>query len=165
MKLKFLLVVLAVAFSSAHAQNGTPVIDKIDPPNWWVDMPSPMLLIHGEHLSDTKISVDGKHVSIEKKQVSDNGHWAFLWLRTTNASPQTLHITASNQAGKTEADFQLQSRKPKPEGFQGFSSADVMYLIMTDRFADGDPSNDEPAEERAKVRGWHGGDFKGGVGF
>jgi glycosidase len=36
-----------------------------------------------------------------------------------------------------------------------------MYLIMTDRFADGDTSNDNSPAERAKPRGWHGGDLRG----
>ncbi len=166
MKLKVSFLAVAVTFllnvsRPLYAQSDKPVIDKIDPPNWWVDMPSPMLLIHGENLSGAQITVAGRRVAIEKTQISDNGHWAFLWLRSVNASPQTLHITAANQAGKTEEDFQLQPRKTKSEGFQGFSAADVMYLIMTDRFAAGDRSNHESAEERMKVRGWHGGDFKG----
>jgi glycosidase len=144
-----------------HAQNSAPVIDKIDPPNWWSAMPSPMLLIHGDHLAEASISVSGHHVSVEKTQKSPNGHWAFVWLQTTNAAPQTLQIVASNAAGKTQSSYVLQARKPASVGFQGFSSADAMYLIMTDRFADGDTSNDEAAEERAKNRGWHGGDFKG----
>jgi len=124
-------------------------------------MPSPMLLIHGERLSHARITITGSRVSIEKSQTSENGHWLFLWLDTANARQQTLHITATNASGKAEADFQLQPRKPATAGFQGFSSADTMYLIMTDRFADGDPSNDDPPNEQAKPRGWHGGDFKG----
>jgi glycosidase len=147
--------------SIAGAQNAAPVIDKIDPPNWWTDMPSPMLLLHGENLSGAKISITGSHISVEKTQPSPNGHWIFVWLRTANASAQTLQITASTAEGKTEKDFELQKRKPATAGFQGFSSADVMYLIMTDRFADGNTANDEPAEEQSKARGWHGGDFQG----
>src|ERR1035437_8016660 len=50
---------------------------------------------------------------------------------------------------------------PSHDGFAGFSSKDVMYLIMTDRFADGDTSNDDSPAERAKPRGWHGGDLRG----
>jgi neopullulanase len=165
MKWKNLAACLATALLSvcslAQAQSGKPLISKIDPPNWWVDMPSPMLLVRGEHLNGDQVSVSGSNVSINKSEASQNGHWLFVWLRTTDAAAQTLHISVSNQNGKAEADFALQQRKPASAGFNGFSSADVMYLIMTDRFADGDPSNDEPASEQAKPRGWHGGDFKG----
>lgn len=169
MKLRFAFISTAVSFvlaAALHAQSaapmiGKPVIDKIDPPNWWAAMPSPMLLIHGNHLTNAAISVAGSRVSVEKVQTSPNGHWAFVWLQTDKAAPQTLSITAASLAGKAQSSFVLEARKTASAGFQGFSSADVMYLIMTDRFADGDTSNDEPNEERAKVRGWHGGDFKG----
>jgi glycosidase len=153
--------ILLLNASLMHAQSAAPTIDKIDPPNWWAPMPSPMLLLHGEHLSDAQITVSGKHVSIEKTQASENGHWAFVWLRTANASAQTFRITVKNPAGKTESSFQLQPRRSKSDGFQGFSSADVMYLIMTDRFAHAGFSNRALVEERAKPRGWHGGNFKG----
>lgn len=165
MRLNFHLLLLAVAslsvLSPVYAQSEAPIIDKIDPPNWWAGMPSPMLLLHGNHFSGAQFAVAGRHVSIERTQVSQNGHWTFIWLRTANALPQTLQITASNPVGKAAGNFELQQRKPASAGFQGFSSADVMYLIMTDRFANGDVSNDESPEERAKPRGWHGGDFKG----
>lgn len=150
-----------VAVQSSAQELGKPVIDKIDPPNWWADLPSPMLLIHGEHLSGARISVAGRNVSVEKTQASQNGHWAFVWLRSAHAAPQTLHITASTSDGNAQADFELQQRKPASAGFQGFSSADVMYLIMTDRFANGNTANAQSTEERAKPRGWHGGDFQG----
>ena len=150
-----------IAAQSVSPALNKPVIDKIDPPNWWADMPSPMLLIHGEHLSGARISVTGRNVSVEKTQASQNGHWAFVWLRSAHAAPQTLHITASNSDGNAQADFELQQRKPASAGFQGFSSTDVMYLIMTDRFANGNTANAQSAEERAKPRGWHGGDFQG----
>jgi glycosidase len=163
MKLRFVCAAMLslVLIPALQGQSDAPVIDKIDPPNWWSAMPSPMLLLHGNHLEEAKISVIGRNVSIVKTQPSPNGHWAFVWLQTTIAAPQMLRIVASNAVGKAESNFPLQARKPASAGFQGFSSSDVMYLIMTDRFADGDPSNDESAEERAKARGWHGGDFKG----
>lgn len=166
MKLKFIfhVFIAAILFASLSplaAQSAAPAIDKIDPPNWWAQMPSPMLLIHGEHLSDAQISVAGRNVSVEKTQASPNGHWVFVWLHTANAEPQTLLITASNPQGKAHTNFELLQRKPASAGFQGFHSDDVMYLIMTDRFAHGNPSNDESAEERGKPRGWHGGDFQG----
>jgi len=51
-----------IAAQSVSPALNKPVIDKIDPPNWWADMPSPMLLIHGEHLSGARISVTGRNV-------------------------------------------------------------------------------------------------------
>jgi glycosidase len=147
-------------------------IQKIDPPNWWVEMPAPMLLVRGDGLSGAKFSLSDARLGIAKTVVSDNGHWAQLWLTRTPARPETVTIRASRGAESTEVRYSFGARKPTSAGFAGFSSADVMYLIMTDRFADGDLKNDGPhaedaatsaaAEaERAKPRGWHGGDYRG----
>ena len=67
MKWKYFDVLFAAtllgASCSVLAQTGQPTINKIDPPNWWTEMPSPMLLIHGEHLSGAHVIVSGTHVS------------------------------------------------------------------------------------------------------
>ena len=150
-----LLLCAGVAFAQA------PVVDKIDPPNWWVNMPLPMLLLHGDHLSDTRVTVGGHGISIEKTQASANGHYLFVWLETHTAHAQKIALHVANIGGAIDVPFTLSARKPASAGFQGFSSSDVMYLIMTDRFADGDTSNDPQPSEREKPRGWHGGDFRG----
>jgi glycosidase len=137
-----------------------PHIDKIDPPNWWIGLPSPMLLVHGEGLNGARFDLSGAGVAIERTQVSDNGHWAFLWLDTKSASPQTLTITAKNSAGEARCSYKLAERSHDPKAHSGFSSSDVLYLIMTDRFADGDQHNDA-GDDRTAPRGWHGGDLAG----
>jgi glycosidase len=160
----FLLCVAATAVAQLPAQ--TPVIDKpqiekIDPPRWWTEMPDPMLLVHGDGLDHAQFTVEGKDVSLIKTQASANGHWAFLWLRTQSAVAQTLQITATNNKGQARQAFVLAERSHNPSAHSGFSSSDVLYLIMTDRFADGDPGNDAPNNQRSLPRGWHGGDFAG----
>src|ERR1700730_15467068 len=143
-----------------------PVINKVDPPNWWVQMPSPMLLVRGENLSGATFTARVGQASIAKSEVSANGRWAFLWLATEHAQPGALHITARTSHGDAHFDFMLQKRRPAAQGFAGFSPADVMYLIMPDRFADGDLTNDTlanfpEADDRAKPRAYHGGDLRG----
>lgn len=138
-----------------------PRIDKIDPPNWFTGLPDPMLLVHGENLGEARFSVDGKGVVLTRTQTSANGHWTFLWLRTAAAAPQTLWVTARNADGQARRAFALAARNSDPNAHRGFSSADAMYLIMTDRFADGHPNADPPGDNRAAPRGWHGGDFAG----
>jgi len=152
------------AQSCAEEQTSGPCVDKIEPPNWWIHMPSPMLLLHGNHLNGAHFLVRGRNVGLTKTQISQNGHWAFLWLDTTNASPQTLTIAATSSSGQIKKNFVLEQRKPVSAGFKGFSPSDVIYLIMTDRFADGDPANDIIGGNdggRAAPHGWHGGDLKG----
>ena len=151
---------------AADQRAGKPVITKVDPPNWWLNLPNPMLLLHGANLQGASVTVQPRSVSVMRTKVSANGHWLFVWLDTKQASAGVLHLRVKNAVGATTVDFPLAARKPASAGFQGFSSRDVMYLIMTDRFADGDPGNDSPAngsapQDRAKPRGWHGGDLRG----
>ena len=112
----------------------------------------------------TKITVSGKGVSVEKAQASANGHYAFVWLKTDNATPQKIQIRVNDGSRSATVQYPLNQRKSAANS--GFSSSDVMYLILTDRFADGDPSNNNPpgslnAVDRAKPTTWHGGDFRG----
>ena len=136
-----------------------PCVDKIDPPNWWVGLPSPMLLLHGTNLLSAKFSIAGKDVAITQSEIVSGGNYAFLWLATKSAPPQALRIHVTNAAGSTDVHFRLDRRVPAAHA--GFAPTDMMYLIMTDRFADGDTSNDPQPSERGQPRGWHGGDFRG----
>jgi len=152
----------ALATSWAQAPRPqAPRIDKIDPPDWFIGLPDPMLLVQGESLNRAHFTLRGEGVTLDHTQISDNGHWAFLWLKTSSAKPQTLWVTVANDQGQAHHTFQLSARLLDPNAHRGFSSADVLYLIMTDRFADGNPANNQPGYDRAAARGWHGGDFAG----
>lgn len=158
----FVLLPSLVGASPTHeAHIGKPRIDKIDPPGWWAQFPSPMLLVHGEGLRDAKFSVTGSGVTLERTQAAENGHWVFLWLDTKSASPQTLTITAIRNAGEAHWSYILAERSHDLHAHRGFSSADALYLIMTDRFCDGLSANDPPGDDRVAPRAWHGGDFAG----
>jgi len=140
---------------------GAPCVYQVDPPGWWTGVPSPMLLLYGRNLRDARIMASGGRVSSTKTQFSANGHYAFVWLDDANGAPQNLEIGVATAQGQVTVPFRLQERKPESEGFQGFSAADTLYLILTDRFADGNPKNDPQPSQRDLPRGWHGGDFKG----
>ena len=156
----FLLVSWVCCVHSAVSAQ-PPHIDKIDPPGWWIGLPDPMLLIHGENLSHVRFTVKGKDAKIIRTQFSTNGHWAFLWLETKAAGAQTLWITATNDRGRSRLPFVLAKRSRNQGEHRGFSSADVLYLVMTDRFAEGQPTSSEPGSTHAGARDWHGGNFIG----
>lgn len=155
----FLTLMSAVACEVARAQ--APTIDKIDPPGWWAGLPDPMLLVHGENLRSAKFSIAGKGVTLQRTQASANGHWAFLWLHTRGAAAQNVAIEARNGSGQVHRSFDLAVRTRNEHAHLGFSSADVLYLIMTDRFARGGDDTGTAGLERDKPRGWHGGNFAG----
>ncbi len=165
MLLRLLLALLSAAvLSPPLLQAQAPAIIKIDPPNWWAAMPeAPMLLVRGGGLSGSTFSISDPALHIASQTISANGHWAVLHLSAAPAAPENVIVSVAGPGGKTSAPFQFDKRRPASDGFAGFSSKDVMYLIMTDRFADGDSTNDEPdhAAELAKPRGWHGGDLRG----
>ncbi len=120
-----------------------------------------MLLVHGEGLNHARFKLTGNGVTLDRTQASDNGHWAILWLRTKDAAPQAIWITASNDQSQSRSSYALAERSHQADGHSGFSSADVLYLIMTDRFADGNATNNPSSDNRSSARGWHGGDLAG----
>ena len=162
-----LLAGTAAAFPGyAAAQSAAaPTIQKIDPPGWWASMPAPMLLVRGGNLVGARFGLSDAQLHISKTDISANGHWAQLWLDASPTKPETVTLTVHTPAnGEASARYTFAARRPASEGFAGFSSKDVLYLIMTDRFADGDPANDhqpDANDDRTKPRGWHGGDLKG----
>jgi len=144
-----------------HAQENTPRMVKVDPPNWWPAMPAPMLLIQGEHLDGVQFHLSDRALQVRRVHVSENGHWAELWLNASPAKPETIEVIAEGHNGRASLPYTFAARRESHDGFAGFSSKDVMYLIMTDRFADGDAANNGSGYDRSKPRGWHGGDLRG----
>jgi len=155
--------VAQLAANCAAAGSVVPCVEKVDPPNWWSGMPAPMLLLYGRNLNGAKITVQGEGAEVTKTRISNNGHYAVVSLSETPTAPQTVEIRVASSGGSVSFPFELQAPKPASSAFQGFSARDSMYLIMTDRFADGDPANDgmDHAAQRSKPRGWHGGDLRG----
>ena len=163
--LRKLLMVGVVAISSGVLLAQAPVMTKVDPPNWWAKMPKAMLLVQGQHLDGAAFKVSDRKLRVEKTTVSANGHWAQVWLSGSPEKAETVQLVAERGGQSARMEYRFEDRRPADEGFAGFSSKDVMYLIMTDRFADGDASNDSQAgdtpDEKTKIRGWHGGDLRG----
>ncbi len=148
------------------AQSAKPVITKIDPPNWFTHVPDSLLLVHGEHLDKTRFTVRGKGARVERATSSPSGHWAFVTLETQSAHAGQVEIVATNSQGKAEVSYELKAKRSVAEQPKGFSSADVMYLIMPDRFADGNAANDHltwfpDKDDRSLARAYHGGDLRG----
>lgn len=170
--LALLGAVLCLGSPPSGRAAAAPRIMKIDPPNWWAGLPKPMLLVRGEHLGGAQFSLSDTRLHIERERISANGHWAELWLSASAADPETVTLSARDSDGETSAPYRFERKRAPDDGVAGFSSRDALYLIMTDRFADGDLDNDgidgnahkdspDAAAERAKPRGWHGGDLRG----
>ena len=126
-----------------------------------------MLLLSGQDLEATNVSCNLPTLRVSRTQATAGGKYLFVWLKIggdTKAGTAVCRITAPK--GTTSFELPLVARAPTLGRFQGLSPDDVIYLIMPDRFANGDPTNDEPAEahgshDRTKPRAYHGGDLKG----
>jgi glycosidase len=145
-------------------------LDRVEPPSWWIGFKntSLQLLVHGTNIGKTNASISYPGVALEKTQVTENPNYLFLDLTISEkAKPGKAKISFTLN-GKEVAEFfyQLQAREPGSADRKGFSSADVIYLVMPDRFANGDPSNDKvpgmaESADRSNPGGRHGGDLKG----
>jgi glycosidase len=145
-----------------------PVVTKVEPPSWWIGLtPELMLLISGKNLEATHVSCNLPDVLVTHTQATAGGSYLFVWLKfgaTLRSGTAVCRVTTPT--GNISFELPLASRTPTLGKFQGLTQDDVMYLIMPDRFANGDPTNDEPAEapgtsDRAKPRAYHGGDLRG----
>jgi len=167
-----ILTLALTCMPSSAAQGPIPTIAKLDPPNWWAGLPKAMLLVRGEHLAGAQFALSDPRLHVDKVHISANGHWAEVWLTASPAKPETVTLRVRTSAGEASVPYRFERKRATGDGVAGFSSRDAMYLIMTDRFADGDLNNDgadrtaredsnDAAAERARPRGWHGGDLRG----
>jgi glycosidase len=145
-----------------------PVVTKVEPPSWWANLtPEVMLLLSGHDLEATRVACNLPSILVERTQATAAGHYLFVWLKIgADAKSGTAVCRITTPTGTTSFELPVAARAMKLGKFQGLSQEDVIYLIMPDRFANGDPTNDEPAEDRgthgrANPRAYHGGDLRG----
>ena len=152
--------------TTAHA---SPEIRKVEPPNWWIghSLNPVRLLISGKGLARAAVNCSVEGVKVGPAKASDSGTYLFVDLEIrSDAKAGSYPLQVITSEGAVTAPFQLLAPLSRKDRFQGFSSDDVVYLIMPDRFANGDPSNDDPSisrglHDRLKPRYYHGGDLQG----
>jgi len=158
----------AVPSQVAAGADNAPVVTKVEPPNWWVGLtPEVMLLISGRGLDATKVECNLASLLVERTQASAGGKYLFVWLKfgaETKSGTAVCRITSGD--GVTSFELPISPRTETIHRFQGLAPSDAVYLIVPDRFANGDPTNDEPADapgshDRSKARAYHGGDLRG----
>lgn len=158
-------LVLGIAAAGAAAQ--APLVDKVDPPGWWAgsSVDPVRLLIHGRNLAGATLTCPRLTCSAVKANAA--GSYVFVNVTIPRGlAPGSYPLTLRTAAGSATVPFSVAAALPRAGRFQGFGSDDVIYLIMPDRFADGDTANDDPAvsrglHDRANPRAYHGGDLEG----
>lgn len=164
-----LLIIMAV-FSFLGFK--TPVqasIKKVAPTFWWAGMKNTELqvLLYGEDISSSDVSLTSSDVYLKEVVRQANSNYLILYLDLKEARPQKFDIVLKKGRKVTKVPYELKERIRRGTDIEGFTSSDVLYLIMPDRFANGNPDNDvipgmlENKVDRNEQFGRHGGDFKG----
>ncbi len=172
MKKILLLLLITISISGfTLAQNNTYTCY---PGNWWVGMKwnKVQVMVHGNSIGQWSNSISIKYpgVKLEKINKVENENYVFLDLSiAAYAKPGTIKINVGRASSPFDIAFELKSRRSGNgnDFAQGINSADLLYLIMPDRFSNGDPSNDrvpgmrDQSLNRDTVFNRHGGDLKG----
>ncbi|MBE7172199.1 MAG: glycoside hydrolase family 13 protein [Williamsia sp.] len=167
--MKQLSTLLAFLLISHFVLSQAPSIQRIDPTNWWTGMKDPhvQLMVYGPKAGTLAYTISYPGVSLTRTSKTDNPNYAFLDLTiAASARPGMLKITGKGGNQTISRDYELKARTREPKG-TGVTAADLIYLIMPDRFSNGDPANDKFASmadtsaDRRNPYLRHGGDFKG----
>lgn len=169
MKKFFLSVILLVSLLNCSSLFAATTIKKVAPAFWWAGMKNPQLqiLLYGEHIASAEVSISSKDIMLQEVVKQENPNYLLLYMNTSEAAPQKFEIILKQGKKQTVVPYELKQRRPSASKVEGFNSSDVLYLIMPDRFANGDASNDiVPGMLEAKVDrndpfARHGGDLKG----
>ena len=169
-------LVLPIVFTilAAGAVVSQPTVEKVDPPNWWAghSINPVRLLVRGKGFRplDGSVATVSAPAPLKASNVRVNKAGTYLFVDVTIANsvkPGRYPLTLSTSTGKTQIPFDVSPRYERIRKGRGISNEDVIYLIMPDRFANGNRLNDRPpgtsnfANDRSNSRAWHGGDFAG----
>lgn len=147
-----------------------PAIERVEPPSWWAGMQHPalQLMVRGESLAQLEPELDCPGVTHLETHRVDSPNYLFIDLELApDLAPGSCDIRFRSDDGhESSVAYRFEERRPGSADRKGFSSADVIYLIMPDRFANGDSANDNVPQmleraDRANPDGRHGGDLKG----
>lgn len=144
------------------------VVTKVEPPDWpAVTHPTTIeLLVTGEDLTGARLVSNTPGITTGRVGVTSNGRYAFCQVTITpEARPGPVQLNLLTPNGVRPLPWALFAPLPRTAAFRGLTPDDVIYLLMIDRFANGDHSNDSPPgmppANRANPRAYHGGDLRG----
>ena len=159
-KIIFLLPILLFNFSFAQ-------IDKVEPPFWYENMTNNQvqIMFYGKNIAQNTVTVSNG-VVITQVQKTENPNYVFVSIDLKNVSAQELIFTFKNGKKSFNQSYAIKKRKENSRYRKSFDASDMMYLIMPDRFANGNEKNDSNSNLQEKANrnnpgGRHGGDIQG----
>lgn len=164
--LAFFISTILLSFATLRQK---PIVQRIEPTFWWTEMKNNNLqiMLYGQAISTAELKINYPGVTIIEKQLTDNPNYVFLYLNIAkNTTAGKFNIELKKGKQKQILFFELKSRR---EGFadrKSFTEADAVYLLMPDRFANGNAANDSvkgyiQGVNRSISGARHGGDIEG----
>lgn len=146
-------------------------IERVEPPFWWNDMKwsTVQLLIYGENIADLDPQITSEEIALEKVIKTDNPNYLFLYINIAPGAKEgivPISFFDASEALITAYEFDIKTRENLSASRSGIDNTDVIYLITPDRYANGNPDNDEFPDMSDKLNrvdkyGRHGGDIRG----
>lgn len=153
----------------AHLFASAPIVKKVAPTFWWAGMKNPELqiLLYGDRIAACDVTLSSRDVELKEVVKQTNPNYLLLYVDLSEAAPQTFDIVLKKGKKVVTVPYELKARSRNGNDIEGFTASDVLYLIMPDRFANGNPDNDvvpgmlENKVDRNGQYARHGGDLKG----
>ena len=165
MKLK----TLALSLLATFAANATVNIDRVEPTNWYAGMkiPSLQLMVYGKGIKQANVSTDYAGVKVDSVVRLDSPDYLLVYLNLQGVQPGTMRLNFEQGGKKKQVNYEIKHRDMPGEARQGFTNADVLYMLMPDRYADGNVKNNvvkgmlDQCCVRTEPSLRHGGDLEG----
>ena len=162
-------ILTALLLGTTLTMNAAVKIDKIEPTDWYVGMKdaSLQLMVYGEGIRTADVTTDYPGVKIDSLVRLDSPNYLLVYMNVKDAQPGTMTLLFQQGKQKKKVAYQLKAREKKGCERIGFSNADVLYMLMPDRFASGRTDNDQIKgmrpykNDRTQPSLRHGGDLEG----
>ena len=158
----------APQFDPASVVDAEGQVNRVEPLSWWVGMTTPLqLMVHGEAISEYDVTIEGGGVSLTQIHRAESPNYLFLDVEVeASAKPGTRYLVFTRGEEQFKYAYEFAARREGSRERESFTTADAIYLLMPDRFANGDPSNDSTEDtlekvDRENLHGRHGGDLQG----
>ncbi len=127
----------ALLMGTTLMMNAATKVDRIEPTDWYVGMKNPnlQLMVYGPGIRTADVTTDYPGVRIDSLVRLDSPNYLLVYMNVKDAKPGTMNLTFKGEKGKETVKYLLKARQMRGEERMGFTNADVVYMIMPDRFA------------------------------
>ena len=162
-------ILTALLLGTTLTMNAAVKIDRIEPTDWYVGLKdaSLQLMVYGKDIKTADVTTDYPGVKIDSLVRLDSPNYLLVYMNVKDAQPGTMTLLFQQGKQKKKVNYTLKAREKKGEERYGFSNADVLYMLMPDRFASGRTDNNQIKgmrpykNDRTQPSLRHGGDLEG----